>query len=544
MVRRFLVVALVVCSLSRFAVAADFLDTFDGDPAAPTPWSGPQWDVQVHSRDVGTWDVLESMQAAHGSDCGPPPGTHTVIAYEDAVFQCRSHVMTAINASGYGAVYLTPNQLVDFSAGESVVRFDMSTARTSPRDWVDLWLTPFEDNLALPLNDWLPDLTGPPKNGIHIQMDLANSAFLGTMTNEFVGNGLPRSSLLDYDDVLTPSAMRRDTFELRISDSHLRFGMPDYNLWWIDTPLSALGWDNAVLQLGHHSYNPTKCDTGDNCGPIGPNTWHWDNVEITSAQPFSMLKSDRRFANGSNGTIQFDAAAPENAFLRFAGIGDDLEVSFDGGVNWVDATMQSQRADLLATEHFKSYWMEIPAGTSDVQFRGSNWWGGEWRTKDISIWSLTTSADCDFDGDGVCDVSDLNTMLAEGPLANGVAVTPGQNDIFDLNADGMLDLADRDEFLALAAGAAGLSGPYLVGDANLDGFVDGPDFVAWNDQKFSASLQWDHGDFNGDGTVDGDDFILWNANKFQRADGITAVPEAVFPWHGLALIALIATRQK
>ena len=39
--------------------------------------------------------------------------------------------MTSINASGYGVIYLTPDQMVDFSAGEAVVRFDMSTFRTS-----------------------------------------------------------------------------------------------------------------------------------------------------------------------------------------------------------------------------------------------------------------------------------------------------------------------------------------------------------------------------------------------------------------------------
>ena len=40
-----------------------------------------------------------------------------------AVFQCRNHVMTAINASGYGVIYLTPNHLVDLSLERSVISF-------------------------------------------------------------------------------------------------------------------------------------------------------------------------------------------------------------------------------------------------------------------------------------------------------------------------------------------------------------------------------------------------------------------------------------
>ena len=38
------------------------------------------------------------------------------------------------------------------------------------------------------------------------------------------------------------------------------------------------------------------------------------------------------------------------------------------------------------------------------------------------------TTECDFDGSGICDVLDLNAMLGEGPVANGVDVTPGVND--------------------------------------------------------------------------------------------------------------------
>ena len=59
---------------------------------------------------------------------------------------------------------------------------------------------------------------------------------------------------------------------------------------------------------------------------------------------------------------------------------------------------------------------------------------------------------------------------------------------------------------------------YLAGDANLDGVVDGQDFIAWNNNKFSNTAAWGAGDFNADGAVDGQDFIIWNNNKFQTSD--------------------------
>ena len=58
-------------------------------------------------------------------------------------------------------------------------------------------------------------------------------------------------------------------------------------------------------------------------------------------------------------------------------------------------------------------------------------------------------------------------------------------------------------------------------DANLDGFVDGLDFIEWNANKFTPVAEWCAGDFNADGFVDGLDFIIWNANKFQSSDAAT-----------------------
>lgn len=143
--------------------------------------------------------------------------------------------------------------------------------------------------------------------------------------------------------------------------------------------------------------------------------------------------------------------------------------------------------------------------------------------QDVYYLRVNTFDACDFDGSQVCDIADLNGLLAEGPIDAGVAVTPGINDEFDMTGDGVINLSDRDAWLALAASQQGFSSPYKLGDANLDGRVDGVDFIRWNENKFQTSLAWDEGNFNGDLNVDGADFILWNLNKFTSSSA--AIPE-------------------
>jgi hypothetical protein len=360
---------------------ATFRETFDGTPARPQPWQPATWDVTVHSRARSSWYELPAIHAGHGNDCSAPPNNHLISAYEDAVFICRDHVMTAIDGAGYGTIVLTPNQLVDFSDGEAVVRFDVSTLRTSSRDWIELWLTPYDENLQLPTGHTV-DLNGPPRNAVRIAMTRNDSGGFNTSVyRNFESQKIEEGGNADaYEEFLTPSATRRDTFELRISRTHIAFGMPAYDKWWVDSKIPALGWSQAVVQLGHYSYTPGKgCDT------CGPNTWHWDNVEIQPAVPFTLVRAHERYADRESPQVRLARAAPANGRLRFAGIGTSLEVSFDGGATWQAAQPQQQVDFGVST--FGTYWTPIPAGSTQVWFRGEGWWGGDWHVRDISVWS-------------------------------------------------------------------------------------------------------------------------------------------------------------
>ena len=115
---------------------------------------------------------------------------------------------------------------------------------------------------------------------------------------------------------------------------------------------------------------------------------------------------------------------------------------------------------------------------------------------------------CDFNGDQLCDLADIDALVA--------AIAAGNYEsALDLNGDGVIDLLDRDAWLA-EAGALNLpsGSPYRLGDANLDGHVDETDFQIWNQNKFTATAAWSLADFNADGSTDGRDLLIWNANKF------------------------------
>jgi hypothetical protein len=107
---------------------------------------------------------------------------------------------------------------------------------------------------------------------------------------------------------------------------------------------------------------------------------------------------------------------------------------------------------------------------------------------------------------------------------------------FDMNSDGSLDFADVEEWLVVGGAQNPMQtngNAFLIGDANLDGVVDGLDFIEWNMNKFTSVAAWCSGDFNADGIVDGLDFIDWNENKFTSSGDVSAVPE---PAAGLLLL--------
>ena len=374
------------------------LETVDLDPANPLPWHPDGWDVTVHSRDPETWDELDPVDADHGPNCEAPPASHPVTAYDDAVYACRDHLMTAIRGDAYALVYLTPDHLVDFSEGTAVISFDISTLRTSTRDWWDVWITPWDDALQLPLDlDASADLSGPPRRAIRVGLGTENQIqaeiyddFYNVEFPDWPYGSVTGDSFTGYETFLEPDAMRRDTFEIHLSSTHLKVGMPAYDFWWIDTDIPELDWSSGVVQFGHHSYNPVKdCNIANNPRPpvdeCLPTTWHWDNFAIAPAIQFHMIDATERSFDDDHDTATLAAPAPAGALLRFAGIGLDPQVSFDGGP-WIDAVVRPAAFE-APDEHFASYVLAIPEGTVSVRFAADDWYAGPWHVRDVSVWA-------------------------------------------------------------------------------------------------------------------------------------------------------------
>lgn len=385
MIRRLLLLppAAVLFLAAVVLVSADSRTyTFDGQPAAPesfTQLNQDEFDIQVHGRNADTWYALEPVNAQHGPACEGPSMTHVNTSYEGTWFKCKDHLMSALNASGYGVTYITPNTMADWSGGgQAVIRWDISTSRTGYRDWWDVWLTPYEDNMALPFDGTDPDLQGPPNRALQISIGNGEgSPVYKVYVNRQQVGSIPGWAVAPISQGIPAGVDQkaaRQPFQLTVTSTRIRLerlasATAPAVLFW-DVPLT-LNFNTAVVQFGHHSYTPSKDGNG------GPNTWHWDNISVSPSLPLSFIKADRRYLDGSGGTLTFNSPAPEGAYLRFAAVGT---VKVNGQT--VQPVVPKVRA-----EHFSSYMVPIPAGTTSVQIgltRDVTW--GPF-AQDFAVWS-------------------------------------------------------------------------------------------------------------------------------------------------------------
>ncbi len=382
---------------ATFAASQPYTNTFNyGSPAGPQSIVPPDLDVQIHRRDPS--DAMEPMDAGHGADCSAPPATHAISTLAQGVFSCKNHLMTAIGDSGYGEIALTLNQMADWSTGTSTITFNVSTLQFNDSDWLEIWITPFADNMNLPFEDQIIDFQGPPKNAIVFSLDKSglmgtNSGDVSFFQNYVQGNNLPKVACLNTGDpqcisatgfpsVVPPSGVTRVQYEIDISSGHIKFGLPGV-VTWTDTNVS-VPFSQGVVQLVHHSYNPLKHNPG-----TGIDTYHWSNFSISNAVPFTIINGAERSINaGTSPAIHFAAPAPTGSYLRFSALGTP-SISWDSGATYHPAVLQGP---LTHIEHFSSYMTPIPAGTQTILLRGvDNAYGQSWWVRDPAIWSLTAS---------------------------------------------------------------------------------------------------------------------------------------------------------
>ena len=123
--------------------------------------------------------------------------------------------------------------------------------------------------------------------------------------------------------------------------------------------------------------------------PCTANTWHWDNISISPAIPFNIIKADRRYIDSASQTLNFNAPAPAGSNLRFSGIGQ-IQVAFNGGAFQPATKAQSSfLGGNYHADHMSSYWMPVPTGTKSIQlkFAKDDWYQGPFIAKDFALWS-------------------------------------------------------------------------------------------------------------------------------------------------------------
>jgi hypothetical protein len=371
-----------------------FLESFTGQPTTPQPFRSPLWHVLQFTTTAGGPVQLNPspvLAQHHGETCAGPPNTHLVTTYERQVFLCRDHMMTAVSEEGNGGIVLTPARMLDFSAGEQVLSFDLNTASQSGRDWWIVWVTPWEDVLQAPVfpDDGVAAMNGTPRNAILIDAEADNPC--AVLIVNYVRTRLPCSTFPALKDRFPVSFSVRDKIEIRISRTRVRVSMPVRGITFVDAALpQPLAWSQGVVQLGHYSYNPTK-DNDPRVPNPGPNTWHWDEVFLSNAVPFSLIAADRRDLTNADGpvTVTFAAPAPAGAVLRMLARGARPEVSLDNGATW--------RVPPLAQYSFfdepnEQYVMPVPQGLQSIRVRrgaGISWWPGNagWFVRGFSLWA-------------------------------------------------------------------------------------------------------------------------------------------------------------
>lgn len=391
-----------------------FVETFDGSPAQPQAFGSPRWAMQPHHRNLtgdfdGAPEALPPHTAGHGADCAPPPATHAHPAAPALghVYQCRDHVMTSLLGDPYGAIYMTPAALADWSGGSTVIAWSQSLTRSSAREWTCVTITPWGDHMALPATRIIDnDLNGPPAHSITVCMDLFTDRITAGATGVSYDGGCfswgceayRESSVRAFSSVVVPDAARRDRFELTITGRTVTLRMPDYGATiYRGERDSDLPWASGTVQLEAHSYSPDK-----GCSPQGGpsvtgdcslGTWHFDDVRIEPAQPLTLIQGDSFVLRPGSAHVNFSAPAPAGAKLRFSAVGT-VDVSFANGAvgSFARAVPQGGMGDEL---HASSYWLDVPAGTRSADFTIAPPAGGSLAMRYVagaSIWAPTTIA--------------------------------------------------------------------------------------------------------------------------------------------------------
>ena len=131
---------------------------------------------------------------------------------------------------------------------------------------------------------------------------------------------------------------------------------------------------------------------------------------------------------------------------------------------------------------------------------------------------LTRGLGCDINGDGRCEVGDLDQLVRHLGL--------GQTDaVLDVDWNDSVDIEDVTAWLTQAGQENGTV--YWPGDTDLNGNVDLADFLLLSQHFGQPATGWGEGNFDGRGGTNFADFLMLSANFGGRNGGMDRVTSSI-----------------
>jgi len=280
------------------------------------------------------------------------------------------------------------------------------------------------------------------------------------------------------------------------------------------------------------------------------------NSSIAGAGPVVLNTAVNGAASSGTVTLDLDGTSSSDAINSVIGNGTSggtLALSKTNSSTWTLTGANtytggtSASAGKLVIDRVSSTTSALPngplaiSGTGDVQLAqnlsvGSNTGPTPASNVNITSLSITGSGDLDIANNHIIidytpgndPISSIAAMVASGYNSDhwngpGIISTNAQSNAGSYGI-GYADSADVGNPAGLASNQIEIAYT-LLGDANLDGKVNGSDFTLmaanFND---SVTAGWDKGDFNYSNTVNGDDFVLLadNFNQFASQSAVAS----------------------
>jgi autotransporter-associated beta strand protein len=459
--------------------------------------------------------------------------------------------MVEMSSSGQGQAFdaLNPTNQSEDWAENSAYQGILTESDTDLRYRDDLQL--MTSNV---LND-SPGVLGYVANSAHSFGNNGNTAVYGTInsgSNTAINDILGHGSMSPINPAVTVSGVF-NAMNGSIGSDHLpvvadySLALPTQNLTWDNAGTSLVNdgmtWDINHFLNWNSGSNASTYTEGSNVTFNDSNNNNYNVTLNTTVNPASVTVNN----NSGNYSISGTGTIAGTGSLTKNGVGTltlSTANTFSGGTN-VNAGLLQINPTGPTTSALPAGAVSI-SGSGTLQLSNNVTLGSQSSntpvtapTSNVNISSLSIAGDGTLDitnnhiiinyGSGPDPIQSIAALVASGYAGgswNGTGIISSTAQLnFASYGIGYADAADTGNPAGLSSGQIEIMYT-LLGDANLDGKVNGTDFtiMATNFNQ-AVTAGWDRGDFNYDGAVNGSDFVAL-ARQFNQAAVQSAVSAA------------------